>query len=204
MAKNFYAVKQGRIPGIYTSWEECKEQVHGYPDAAYKGFATREEALAFINGGQLPDTAEDDGTVSTLGCAALAYTDGSFDAKTNLFALGAVIFFNGEQITMNEAFEDEDLAEMRNVAGEIMAARRVMEYCMSNNIPSVEIRYDYAGVENWCTGAWKTNKEGTSDYKAFYDSIKNILTVRFTKVKGHSGNKYNDLADSLAKEALGI
>ena len=28
--------------------------------------------------------------------------------------------------------------------------------------------------------------------------------VTFVKVKGHSGDKYNDLADKLAKEALGI
>ena len=28
--------------------------------------------------------------------------------------------------------------------------------------------------------------------------------IRFKKIKGHSGHKYNDLADKLAKEALGI
>ena len=30
------------------------------------------------------------------------------------------------------------------------------------------------------------------------------IRFRFVKVKGHSGDKYNDLADRLAKDALGI
>ena len=204
MAKKFYAVRQGKIPGIYTSWEDCKAQVHGYPDASFKGFATREEALAFISGTQPEEDTVPEADTTEYCCAAVAYTDGSFDIKTKRFALGAVIFAGGGEITLSEAFEDAGLCEMRNVAGEIMAARRVMEYCAAHGIPSVEIRYDYAGVEKWCTGEWKTNKDGTAAYKSFYDGIKSSLTVRFTKVKGHSGNKYNDLADSLAKQALGL
>ena len=34
--------------------------------------------------------------------------------------------------------------------------------------------------------------------------IKKYVDIKFVKVKGHSGDKYNDLADKLAKEALGI
>ena len=26
----FYAVKYGLVPGIYTTWEECKIQINGY------------------------------------------------------------------------------------------------------------------------------------------------------------------------------
>ena len=51
---------------------------------------------------------------------------------------------------------------------------------------------------------WKTNKSGTIAYKEYFDSIKDSVNVRFHKVKGHSGDKYNDMADELAKEALGI
>ena len=47
MAK-FYAVKEGKKPGIYMSWDECKEQVNGYSGAVYKSFSNEEEAKAFI------------------------------------------------------------------------------------------------------------------------------------------------------------
>ena len=45
--KNYYAVKQGKVPGIYRTWDACKAQVHGYPGAIYKGFERLEEAEVF-------------------------------------------------------------------------------------------------------------------------------------------------------------
>ncbi len=41
---NFFVVWEGKVPGIYNSWEECKRQIHGYAGALYKGFATEAEA----------------------------------------------------------------------------------------------------------------------------------------------------------------
>jgi len=45
MSKNkFFVVWEGKEPGIYRSWEECKRQIHGFEGAIYKGFATDAEA----------------------------------------------------------------------------------------------------------------------------------------------------------------
>jgi len=41
---NFFVVWDGKEPGIYKSWEECKKQIHGYAGAKYKGFETESEA----------------------------------------------------------------------------------------------------------------------------------------------------------------
>jgi ATP-dependent DNA helicase PIF1 len=49
--KKFYAVRFGREPGIYLTWDECKAQVHGYKDSVFKGFGTRPEADAFLQQG---------------------------------------------------------------------------------------------------------------------------------------------------------
>jgi ribonuclease HI len=47
MPKNkFYVVWCGRKPGIYSRWEDCKEQVEGVEGAKYKGFPTVELAEA--------------------------------------------------------------------------------------------------------------------------------------------------------------
>ena len=35
----FYAVKKGRTPGVYLTWEDAKKQVDGYSGAEYKSFA---------------------------------------------------------------------------------------------------------------------------------------------------------------------
>ncbi|MCS7035069.1 MAG: ribonuclease H family protein [Saprospiraceae bacterium] len=49
-ARAFYVVWEGVTPGIYTSWEEVRQQTHNYPGAKYKRFASREEAEAAYRG----------------------------------------------------------------------------------------------------------------------------------------------------------
>lgn len=45
----YYAVRKGKIPGIYRTWSECKDQVHKFSGAIYKSFKTLHEAQAFIS-----------------------------------------------------------------------------------------------------------------------------------------------------------
>lgn len=42
--RKFYVVFEGRAPGIYDSWEECKEQIDGFPGANYRAFQDQDEA----------------------------------------------------------------------------------------------------------------------------------------------------------------
>ena len=52
--KNYYAVVNGRQPGIYATWsglEGAEAQIKGYPGARYKGFATLDDAKAWYNKG---------------------------------------------------------------------------------------------------------------------------------------------------------
>ena len=44
--QKYYVVWQGKLPGIYTSWDECKKQVQGVQGAQYKSFDTLAEAEA--------------------------------------------------------------------------------------------------------------------------------------------------------------
>lgn len=48
MGKKYYAVCMGRIPGVYDNWEETKKQVDGFKNAKFKGFKTKEEAIAYM------------------------------------------------------------------------------------------------------------------------------------------------------------
>lgn len=52
MAKSkYYVVWEGKTPGIYTSWDECKRQVDGYPQAKYKSYESKSEAEAAMKAG---------------------------------------------------------------------------------------------------------------------------------------------------------
>ena len=214
MPKKFYAVRKGRKTGIFTTWDECKSQVHGFACAEYKSFLTLEEAKQFMQLGMekeddLPFKNEKDENQTSISKTVaepelVAYVDGSFDQSTKQFSYGMVILENGEEKTFYKKFSDPSLVSMRNVAGEIMGARAAMEYAIANNKKRLVIYHDYEGIAKWPLGLWKANKEGTIAYKAYYDEVKTKVSIRFEKVTGHSGDKYNDYADKLAKQALGL
>ncbi|KAI9894817.1 MAG: hypothetical protein M1814_000036 [Vezdaea aestivalis] len=54
----FYAVKAGHQPGVYTQWSDCLEQVTKYAGAQYKGFNSQAEAVAFVRGELTTDSGK--------------------------------------------------------------------------------------------------------------------------------------------------
>ena len=221
--KKFYAVKQGRKTGMFLTWDDCKKQVMGYPGAIYKSFGTREEAEAYlgVTGAQ---TGQKNGTVDaterTAGItrsvssgnnksentenAVEIYVDGSYHAATKEFSYGMVVLIDGKEEKFSQKMTDPELAQMRNVAGEIKGSEAAMQYALDHKIPSIIIYHDYQGIASWCNGDWKANKPGTIAYRDFYREASRKIKIQFRKVKGHSNDKYNDMVDQLAKEALGI
>ena len=222
MAGKLYAVRVGRTPGIYSTWDDCKAQIDGFSGAVYKSFKTAAEAAEFMGWGAGMSGAADSESALTavkkdvvvddisdnmskeIDLENVAYVDGSFNVATGEFSYGVVMFHNGQEHTFSKSFSDPELASMRNVAGEIKGAEAAMEYAYKNGMTTLTIYHDYEGISKWPLRLWAANKEGTKAYQQYYDEIKKYVDIKFVKVKGHSGDKYNDLADKLAKEALGI
>lgn len=206
VATKFYAVCKGRTTGIFTTWSQCQQQVTGYPGASFKSFPTREEAQQFLETGMTgaaPSVPAAGGNLAGA-AEAVAYVDGSYHGGTKEFACGAVIFYQGETFEISKKFSDPELAAMHNVAGEIKGSEEAMNFCLERGIQSLEIHHDYEGIAKWCTGEWRANKEATKAYRAYYQQAAQRLKITFVKVKGHSGDRFNDRADRLAKDALGI
>ena len=195
MAGKYYVVRNGRKNGIYRTWDECKAQVDGFKGASYKSFKTEKEALEFLSGGMSASQDSSAGVVK-------AYVDGSF--YNGEYSYGVVILRDGTETCFFFFFNDPLLAGMHNVAGEIKGAEAAMRYALEEGLGEIVIYHDYEGIAKWCLGEWKTNKEGTKAYKEYYKSLKDKVNIRFVKVKGHSNDKYNDMADMLAKKALGL
>lgn len=49
-------MRVGKTPGIYTSWDECSQQVNKFPGAKYKSFTSRDEAEDFVGSAVKPKT----------------------------------------------------------------------------------------------------------------------------------------------------
>ncbi|AIF49589.1 viroplasmin family protein [Pelosinus sp. UFO1] len=199
--KKVYAVRKGRQAGLFYSWPQCQEQIKGYSGAEYKSFKTEEEANAYLAGAvnkvmpSLPTGEISDDVM-------LAYVDGSYNIATKEYSAGVVILWKGEEVTFSQKGNDPELAPMRNVAGETMGAKIAMTYALEQGVPTIVIYHDYEGIEKWCTNAWEAKQEGTKKYKQFYEQAAKQLEIHFVKVKAHSGDKYNEQADQLAKAAL--
>lgn len=191
----YYAVKQGRSPGIYLSWAECKKQVDGFSGAKYKSFENETEALQYLN--------KEDETLTESDIEA--YVDGSYDDLLKRYAYGCVLL-KGDEIlsTLSGGNNSEKYIEMRNVAGELEAAMVAIDWAIKNGYSSIKIFHDYEGICSWADGNWKANKPGTREYQRFITEKQKVIHISFQKVKGHSGNKYNELADQLAKKGLAI
>lgn len=197
----FYAVKIGKKPGIYNSWADCQQQVNGFKGAIFKSFKTKEEADCFINGDENKKTAYIE-NLNENEC--IAYVDGSFKKDTGEYSFGCVLFHDDRIDKFNQKFPKSEYSTHRNVSGEVSGSVFAIKKAMELNMKEITIFYDYQGIESWATGDWKTNNNLTRDYKKFIDEIKSQIDINFVKVKGHSNDKYNDMADELAKQALGI
>jgi len=211
MAK-YYSVYKGKseAPKILRSWDECKEEVKGIKGAIYKSFKTEKEAIEFLSlnseGKVKTKKKENNEEVLDLENMGLViYVDGSFSLEKSNYSYGLIAINNGEIIHEEcGAGEDEDAIALRNVSGEVLGALKAAEFAIQNGFKEVTIIYDYKGIECWALGTWKRNKELTQNYhKSMEENMKKIK-IRFLKVKGHSGDKYNDKVDKLAKKALGI
>ena len=195
MAKDkLYAVRNGRTKGIFTEYSRCLDSVKGYPLAEYKSFSTREEALAYLNHEE---------NILDLSLPTV-YCDGSYNVKTNEYSFGAVLLIDAKEYNFKRKFGPDEYSEYRNVSGEVRGAAFMINYCLKKSLKEINLCYDYVGIEKWFLGEWKANNVLTQNYQDFGQKVKNKIKVNFIKIKAHSNDKYNDLADRLAKDALGI
>ncbi|MBQ2471850.1 MAG: ribonuclease H family protein [Acholeplasmatales bacterium] len=190
----YYAIKDDVNHEIVDSWDLCKEHLKNYTKPQYKSFKSLEEAEAFINDEILDDNIT----------APKAYIDGSFDSKTNAYSFGGVLIIDGKEYPYKKKFEPDEYSSLRNVAGEIQGAGFIIAYAVKKGIKELHIFYDYLGIEKWFTHEWKANSKIAIDYQLLAERVKDRIKVYFHKVKSHTNNHYNDYADKLAKEALGL
>lgn len=200
MATKFYAVRKGRATGVFRTWKDCQAQITGFSGAEYKSFLTMEEAMEYVAGPKEVKRCEPVEERER----AVAYVDGSYHAGTKEYSYGAVLCHLGKEYEYSEKGVDASLADMRNVAGEILGAQKMMEFCVAHGIKVLDLYYDYEGIEKWCTGAWQAKKPGTQAYRDAYNTMKSKLQVNFHKVAAHTGVELNERVDQLAKRALGM
>lgn len=223
--RKHYAVKTGRKTGIFSTWEECRTSVEGYPGAEYKSFREREEAESYLGIAPGPESASPKEELKLRAGTAsgerfwealteapeewpepgtlLVYVDGSYDHLLQKYAFGCVFILPEGRICTEYGNGDKPQAlQHRNVTGEMLGAMYAVRTAMVSGFSKVELRYDYEGIEKWVTGAWRSKTELTGKYAKAMREWGRDIGIVFTKVPAHSHVYYNELADKTAKTGL--
>jgi viroplasmin and RNaseH domain-containing protein len=212
MAKKFYAVKEGydALKGvkienkIVDTWNECLKYVKGVKGAKYKSFESLKDAEEYL---------KDDKKLLKKGvdfypqdCLHI-YVDGSYNISTEKFSYGIVAIKN-DVITYVESgsAEDSSQKQLRQIAGELMGAARALEYAVKLNEKKLVIFHDYEGIFHHAVGTWGRKDDSSKKYYSHMNSIieKNNIELYFVKIDSHTGDIYNEIADSLAKFTAGM
>lgn len=128
------------------------------------------------------------------------YTDGAYSSKNNTGGVGIVILRDGHLIQkFNKSYKDTTNNKMELMAV-IFALKSVKQ-----PIDSLTIYSDSMYVIGCATLSWK-RKKNVLLWKLFDECFNKAqefvkTPIQFKHVKGHSGNRYNEICDTLAVNA---
>ncbi len=126
------------------------------------------------------------------------YVDGS--CINGCVGYGIVILEDEKIIAELSGRISEDLVQGTNqVAGELFAVKKAIEWCQEKGIEEISIFYDYEGIEKWVSGNWKAKNPITQEYADFIS--KSGVKIDWHKINSHTGDAMNERADKLARES---
>ena len=211
MAKKVYAIKEGfnfstneKVENlIVDTWAECQSYIKGVKGAKYKSFENINDAKAFLSeGDKMLKKGVDNYPMDCLHI----YVDGSYNITTERYAYALVaVKDNIIEYVENGKSKDDSSKAIRQIAGELEATVKGVEYALRQKEKKVVIFHDYAGIAHHATGFWERREKSSIEY---YNKMKNLMEsgieVIFVKVDSHTGDLYNEIADEKCKEALNI
>lgn len=204
MAKKYYAVKVGKSTGIFGTWDECKKQVTGFSGAIYKSFQSLDKAKEYLDDKNIALKSEEFEFEITSDDEIIAYVDGSYKKDTLEYGYGVVLILKDDIVELYGKGQNPEVAKSINVTGELFGSVRAISEAIKLGKKKIIIFYDYQGISSWANGEWKCNLPLTMGYRDKIREFRKEIEILFVKVKAHSNDKYNDLADHLAKKSLGI
>lgn len=212
MGKKYYAVKEGfnsetgeKIENkIVTTWAECLKYVKGVKGAKYKSFEDLNSAKDYLQetGKQLKK-GSDEIPVGYIH----AYVDGSYNEATGKYSYGVVIVKNDVIIHIeNGAAKDDREKALRQIAGELAASVKAVEYAILNSENKLAIIHDYEGIFHHAAGSWERRDKSSKEYYEYMNKYLNSkdIDIIFVKVDSHTGDLFNEIADEEAKIAAGL
>lgn len=208
--KKYYAIKEGYdkedgidiVDTIVNTWGDCQRFVLGVKGAKYKSFETLEEAKKYLQ------NYEDVKITSNQMKSQIPYffVDGSYNMHTGKYGYASVMLIDNVIVHIDYGHAvDKKLKHLRQIAGELHAAKSAIMYASENGFSKIALVYDYEGIHQHGVGTWGCKDDSSLEYYNFVQSyLAKGLSIQFVKAKSHSGEIYNEIADAFAKYAIDV
>ncbi|CAG8520416.1 4181_t:CDS:2 [Cetraspora pellucida] len=192
--------------------EECRDQVHKYPNAKYEKFPTLKEAQAFISGISISEKEQEldldatDNSYNIEVSKLVVWTDGCSlnNGKDGARAGIGVFWGNNHPRNLSERLPGY---KQTNNRAEITAVIRALETCPDSELP-LEIMTDSkytinayeSWIPKWIKSGWKTANKKPVENQDLFVRLVELIEARpgKTHVPGHVGIPGNEAADRLA------
>ncbi|MBC8247736.1 MAG: ribonuclease HI [Deltaproteobacteria bacterium] len=218
--KKYYAVAAGRTPGIYTEWfgdKGAEFQVKNFRGAVFKGFATKQEADAFMD-------AHSNRQPSTLKKKPVAkkkapkqkqpepknqltiYTDGGAINNPGPGGYGVVIIEGSKRKELSCGYRrttNNRMELMACIAG-LKAVKKPASIVLYSDSKYVVDGIAKGWAKGWQKNGWmrtKTDRAKNPDLWELMLELCDYHWVQFRWVKGHAGNPENEKCGKLAVSA---
>lgn len=225
----FYAIAKGKVPGIYTTWSQAKQQVDGVAGARYKSFPTRQEAQAWLDaGGQYQKQATDKSAINRVRNPRpdeiVVYSDGG-SRNTGNVAGGHVR--SGDpaawaylvQTPTDQYFDSQGEFGATNNKMELtglLTALRALVATGRQQAPIVAVldsKYVLDAItQRWLVGwqrrGWRKSNGEVVANQALWQAMSQVLSqfkqLRFEWTKGHADNRGNVFVDELLNRTMDV
>lgn len=219
----YYAVRSGRVPGIYSTWPECQAQVSGFSGAEHAKFPTREAAENFIRRDTvpLPVLKESDHPFAYLSARELTAEIRELTAEAKV----TPVEFQRPEAKIAQSYQDcytDGSFASGKAGGAAVIVSTGKGYLSPVEGAQTNNRGELTGIlialqvtegairvhsdSEWCirvlTGVYRPTKN--LDLIAKVRELSRSRRVEYVKVLAHSGIKYNEIADQLADQARNV
>lgn len=129
----------------------------------------------------------------------ITYTDGAYSSTRNQGGVGIVILKDGKEVLQYSNIYKNTTNNQMELGAIIIALRMI-----KGKIDSLTIYSDSQYCIGCAVQGWKRkkNKAMWEEFDKQYERVKKLCPdIRFIHVKGHNGNKYNEIVDKLAVSA---
>ena len=189
----FYAVKNGKKKGVYKTLSECMEQVKDYNDAIWCRFTNEENATAFVNQKINKEHFEN-----------YAYVDGSCNGEQTRHGYGVMLRTPSETYILQGRTNITETTYISSIIAELQAQKAVIKKALSSGIMSLTIYYDCKATVDLVLRGYKSKNSKINAYVSYIKSSLPFININYVKVKAHSGIEGNEIADTLARKAIGL